>query len=143
MQGPFPPQPGMQMQQGHMMGGPGPGHPMPQGMMHQGVSGPGGPATQAGPMMGMQAGAPNAHALSHLQPQQAHMFQQQQQHPGMSKLVHFVSVCMANNNSESRSNESRAYGAKCAAPGFTSTTACANACATTEWHGRVPSADDA
>ncbi|KAK7189167.1 hypothetical protein PSPO01_04754 [Paraphaeosphaeria sporulosa] len=86
MQGPFPPQPGMQMQQGHIMGAPGPGHPMQQGMMHQGVSGPGGHVSQAGPM-GMQSGAPNAHALSHLQPQQAHMFQQQQQqqqqHPGM------------------------------------------------------------
>jgi hypothetical protein len=36
-------------------------------------------------MMGMQPGmGPNAHALSHLQPQQAQMFQQQQQHPGMS-----------------------------------------------------------
>lgn len=72
-----------------MMGAPGPGHPMQQGMMHQGVSGPGGPVTQSGPMMGMQAGAPNAHALSHLQPQQAHMFQQQQQqqqHPGMSEF---------------------------------------------------------
>jgi hypothetical protein len=78
----FPPQPGMQMPQGHMMGGPGPGHPMQQGMqMHPGVSGPNGPVSQAGPMMaGMQPGVgPNAHALSHLQPQQAHMFQQQQQ----------------------------------------------------------------
>jgi hypothetical protein len=40
-------------------------------------------------MMGMQPGmGPNAHALSHLQPQQAHMFaqQQQQQHPGMSEF---------------------------------------------------------
>lgn len=83
---------GMQMPQGHMMGGPGPGHPMQQGMqMHPGVSGPNGPVSQAGPMMGgMQPGMnPNAHALSHLQPQQqqaaaAHMFQQQ--HPGMSKF---------------------------------------------------------
>ncbi|KAF2689706.1 hypothetical protein K458DRAFT_131405 [Lentithecium fluviatile CBS 122367] len=77
----FPPQPGMQMPQGHMMGGPGPGHPMQQGMqMHPGVSGPNGPVSQAGPMMGgMQPGVgPNAHALSHLQPQQAQMFQQQQ-----------------------------------------------------------------
>lgn len=50
---------------------------MPPGMQH--VSGPNGPVSQAGPMMGMQPGmAPNAHAMSHLQPQQAHMFQQQQ-----------------------------------------------------------------
>lgn len=66
------------------------GHPGP-GMvqqMHPGVSGPGGPqVSQAGPMMGgMPPGAgtsgpggpmPNAHALSHLNPAQAHMFQQQ------------------------------------------------------------------
>ena len=56
--------------------------------MHPGVSGPGGPqVSQAGPMMGgMPPGAgtagpggpmPNAHALSHLTPTQAHMFQQQ------------------------------------------------------------------
>ena len=61
------------------MGGPGPnpGQQMPPGMQH--VSGPNGPVSQAGPMMAMQQGmGPNAHALSHLQPQQAHMFQQQQ-----------------------------------------------------------------
>lgn len=66
------------------------GHPGP-GMvqqMHPGVSAPGGPqVSQAGPMMGgMPPGAgtagpggpmPNAHALSHLNPTQAHMFQQQ------------------------------------------------------------------
>ncbi|KAF2866191.1 LIM-domain binding protein-domain-containing protein [Massariosphaeria phaeospora] len=64
--------------------GPTPGQPMPQGMqMHPGVSGPNGPVSQAGPMMaGMQPGVvPNAHALSHLQPQ--HGMFQQQQHPGM------------------------------------------------------------
>lgn len=58
---------------------------MPPGM-HPGVSGPNGPVSQAGPMMGMQPGmGPNAHAMSHLQPQQAQMFQQQQQQHGMSK----------------------------------------------------------
>lgn len=65
------------------------GHPGP-GMvqqMHPGVSQPGGPqVSQAGPMMGgMPPGAgtagpggpvPNAHALSHLNPANAHMFQQ-------------------------------------------------------------------
>lgn len=75
--------------QGHPMGGPGqhPGQQMPPGM-HPGVSGPNGAVSQPGPMMGMQPGmgGPNAHALQHLQPQQAHMFaQQQQQHPGMSR----------------------------------------------------------
>ncbi|KAL6710660.1 hypothetical protein ACN47E_007717 [Coniothyrium glycines] len=72
---------------GHPMGGPGqPGQPMPPGMQH--VSGPNGPISQAGPMMGMQPGmGPNAHALSHLQPQQAHMFQQQQQHQMMNPAV--------------------------------------------------------
>lgn len=56
--------------------------------MHPGVSAPGGPqVSQAGPMMGgMPPGAgttgpggpaPNAHALSHLNPANAHMFQQQ------------------------------------------------------------------
>lgn len=78
-----------------------PGHPMPAqhpnaghpgpGMVqqiHPGASAPGGPqASQAGPMMGgMPPGAstagpggpmPNAHALSHLNPAQAHLFQQQ------------------------------------------------------------------
>lgn len=69
-------------------GGPNPGQHMPPGM-HQGVSGPNGPVSQAGPMMGMQPGmGPNAHALSHLQPQQAQMFQQQPQHPGMSEWTH-------------------------------------------------------
>lgn len=66
------------------------GHPGP-GMvqqMHPGVSAPGGPqVSQAGPMMGgMPPGAgtagpggpmPNAHAMSHLNPQAPHMFQQQ------------------------------------------------------------------
>jgi hypothetical protein len=86
------PGPGMHpqgMPHGHPMGGPGPnpGQQMPPGM-HPGVSGPNGPVSQAGPMMGMQPGmGPNAHALSHLQPQQAHMFAQQQQHPGMSELT--------------------------------------------------------
>lgn len=56
--------------------------------MHPGVSGPGGPqVSQAGPMMGAMPpganggqggpGMPNAHALSHLNPAQAHLFQQQ------------------------------------------------------------------
>lgn len=86
----YPHGPGMHpqgMPHGHPMGGPGPnpGQQMPPGM-HPGVSGPNGAVSQAGPMMGMQPGmGPNAHALSHLQPQQAHMFAQQQQHPGMSK----------------------------------------------------------
>ncbi|KAJ5899335.1 Transcriptional activator ptaB [Penicillium taxi] len=66
------------------------GHPG-QGMvqqMHPGVSAPGGPqVSQAGPMMGgMPPGAgtagpggpmPNAHALSHLSPAQAHVYQPQ------------------------------------------------------------------
>ncbi|ODM16062.1 hypothetical protein SI65_08496 [Aspergillus cristatus] len=80
-----------------------PGHPMAHaqhpnvihpgaGMVqqvHPGVSAPGGPqVSQAGPMMGaMPPGAgtagpggpvPNAHALSHLGPTQAHLFQQHQ-----------------------------------------------------------------
>jgi len=69
---------------GHPMGsqGPSPGQPMPPGMQH--VSGPNGPISQAGPMMQPGMG-PNAHALQHLQPQQAHMFQQQQQQHPMSK----------------------------------------------------------
>ena len=68
-----------------MAPGPNPGQPgMAHMQMHPGVSGPNGPVSQAGPMMaGMQPGVgPSAHALSHLQPQQAaaaHMFQQQQQ----------------------------------------------------------------
>src|SRR5262245_8259632 len=102
----FPQNPGIQMPQGHMMGGPGPGHPMQQGMqqgmqMHPGVSGPNGPVSQAGPMMGgMQpGGGPNVHALSHLQPQQAgQMFpqQQQQQQHGMSEFSHasFEGLCV-------------------------------------------------
>lgn len=69
------------MPHGHPMGGqgPSPGQPMPPGMQH--VSGPNGPISQAGPMMGMQQPgmATNTHAMQHLQPQQAHMFQQQQQ----------------------------------------------------------------
>lgn len=80
-----------------------PGHPMAHAQhpnavhpgagivpqVHPGVSGPGGPQmTQAGPMMGgMPPGAattgpggpvPNAHALSHLGPTQAQIFQQPQ-----------------------------------------------------------------
>jgi hypothetical protein len=40
-------------------------------------------------MMGMQPGmGPNAHALSHLQPQQGHMFPQQQQQHQMSEYYH-------------------------------------------------------
>ena len=65
---------------------------MPPGMQH--VSGPNGPVSQAGPMMGgMQPGGmggPNAHALSHLQPQQAHMFPQQQQ---QQQQQHQMSKC--------------------------------------------------
>jgi hypothetical protein len=71
----YPQQPGMQMPQGHMMRGPGPGHPIQQGMqMRPGVSGPNAPISQAGPMMvGMPPYVgPNAHALSHLQQQQQH-----------------------------------------------------------------------
>ncbi|RMZ71302.1 Adhesion defective 1 [Pyrenophora seminiperda CCB06] len=71
------------------MSGPGPnqGQPgMPPGMQH--VSGPNGPVSQAGPMMGMQPGmGNNAHALSHLQPQQPHMFPQQQQHQMMNPAM--------------------------------------------------------
>lgn len=86
------------MPHGHpMAGGPGPnpGQQMPPGM-HPGVSGPNGPVSQAGPMMGMPPGmgGPNAHALSHLQPQQAQMFAQQQQHPGMSKSHQMMSRCL-------------------------------------------------
>ena len=77
------------MPHGHPMAGPGPnpGQAMPPGMqMHAGVSGPNGPVSQAGPMMGMQPGVgPNAHALSHLQPQQAAQMFQQQHQQGMSK----------------------------------------------------------
>jgi hypothetical protein len=64
---------------------------MPQ--MHMGVSGPGGPqVSQPGAMMGGMppgAGGPSAHALQHLNPnqaQQAQMFQQQQQQQ-MCKLI--------------------------------------------------------
>ena len=76
------------MAQGHPMGvphNPGQGQPgMPQ-QMHMGVSGPGPQVTQAGAMMGGMppgAGGPSAHALQHLNPnqaQQAQLFQQQQQ----------------------------------------------------------------
>ncbi|KAM3076159.1 hypothetical protein ACMFMF_005497 [Clarireedia jacksonii] len=84
------PYPGLQhpgVPQGHMagiphnsghQGQPGPG--MPQ-QMHMGVSAPGGPqVSQAGAMMaGMPpgAGAPTAHALSHLNPNQQALYQQQ------------------------------------------------------------------
>ena len=74
---------------GHPMG---PGHPqqgagqagpgMPPQMHLGGVSGPGPQVTQ-GAMLGMQPGvvgpgAPSAHALQHLNPGQAQMYQQQQ-----------------------------------------------------------------
>jgi hypothetical protein len=74
--------------QGHPMAGVHPqqgGPGMPQ-QMHMGVSAPGVPqVTQAGAMMaGMPPGVvgpggPSAHALSHLNPNQAQMYQQQQQ----------------------------------------------------------------
>ncbi|KAJ5613128.1 hypothetical protein N7510_006322 [Penicillium lagena] len=89
---PFPAHQGMPqhgLPPGHPMAAqhPNAGHPGP-GMvqqMHPGVSAPGGPqVSQAGPMMGgMPTGGtaggpvPNAHALSHLNPAQAHLFQQQ------------------------------------------------------------------
>jgi hypothetical protein len=77
------------------------GHPMAPGMAHNpsqpgaqpgmphqmaahmAVSGPGGQVNPAGLMGGMPpgAGAPNAHAMQHLNPQ---MFQQQQQYARMS-----------------------------------------------------------
>ncbi len=85
------------MPPGHGMGGPGPnpGGQMPPGMQH--VSGPNGPVSQPGPMMGMQPGmGPNAHALSHLQPQQAHMFQQQQQQQQMSEYCRSINHSSAN-----------------------------------------------
>lgn len=93
---PFPAGQGMPqhgMPPGHhpMSQHPNAGHPGPnmvQGM-HPGVSAPGGPQiSQAGPMMGgMPPGAggnvgpggpmPSSHALSHLNPAQAQVFQQQ------------------------------------------------------------------
>ncbi|CRK10860.1 hypothetical protein BN1723_009194 [Verticillium longisporum] len=56
-----------------------PGGGMPQ-QMHMAVSGPGGQVNPAAMMGGMPpgAGAPNAHALQHLNPAQAQMFQQGQ-----------------------------------------------------------------
>ena len=57
----------------------------PGGMPHQlvghmGVSGPGAQINAAlMAQMPPGAGNPNAHAMSHLTPQQAHMYQQQQQ----------------------------------------------------------------
>lgn len=71
---------------GHPMGVPhNPGQPM-QGMpqqMHMGVSGAGPQGGQPGTMMGGMppgVGAPSAHALQHLNPQQQQqLFQQQQQ----------------------------------------------------------------
>lgn len=94
-QQPFPAPQGIPQHPGlppHPMG---PGHhpnaAPPGGMvqqMHPGVSAPGGPhVSQAGPMLGMPPGAgttgpggpmANAHALSHLGPAQAHLFQQPQ-----------------------------------------------------------------
>lgn len=74
---------------GHPMG---PGHPqqgggqagpgMPQ-QIHMGVSGPGPQVTQPGAMLAMPPGVtgpgvPSAHALQHLNPNQAQMYQQQQ-----------------------------------------------------------------
>jgi hypothetical protein len=67
--------------QPHPGGQPGPG--MPQ-QMHMGVSGPGPQVTQAGGMLGVSMppgvvpGGPSAHALQHLNPGQAQMYQQQQ-----------------------------------------------------------------
>ncbi|KAK1754327.1 hypothetical protein QBC47DRAFT_215879 [Echria macrotheca] len=69
-----PMQPGM----GHNPNQPGPG--MPQHMVaHMGVSGPGPQINPAALMGGMPpgAGGPNAHAMQHLNPAQAQMFQQQ------------------------------------------------------------------
>jgi hypothetical protein len=78
--------PGHPMAPGHSQQGggqPGPGMP-PQ--MHMGVSGPGGPqVNQAGTMLGvmppggMGPGGPSVHALQHLNPNQAQLYQQQQQ----------------------------------------------------------------
>lgn len=77
--------------QGHPMG---PGHPQQVGgqpgmptQMHMGVSGAGPQVTQAGAMMGVMppgvsgAVGPNAHALQHLNPNQAQaqIYQQQAQ----------------------------------------------------------------
>jgi hypothetical protein len=67
--------------QPHPGGQPGPG--MPQ-QMHMGVSGPGPQATQAGAMLGgmppgVVPGGPSVHALQHLGPGQAQMYQQQAQ----------------------------------------------------------------
>jgi hypothetical protein len=77
--------PGHPMAPGHPQqtaGQPGPG--MPQ-QMHMGVSGPGGPqVTQAGAMLGVMPpvvgapGGPSAHAIQHLNPNQAQIYQQQQ-----------------------------------------------------------------
>lgn len=97
-----------------------PGHPMAHaqhpnavhpgaGMVqqvHPGVSGPGAPqVTQAGPMMGgMPPGAattgpggpvPNAHALSHLGPTQAHIFQQPQFAQNCMCIPNPFCVCLA------------------------------------------------
>lgn len=76
-----------------------PGHPMAPGMahnpsqpgaqpggmphqIHMGVSAAGGQVNPAALMGGMPPGAgPNAHAMQHLNPQQAHLFQQQQMNP--------------------------------------------------------------
>ncbi|KAF3344013.1 PTAB protein [Verticillium dahliae] len=69
-----------------------PGGGMPQ-QMHMAVSGPGGQVNPAAMMGGMPpgAGAPNAHALQHLNPAQAQMFQQGQfgnfgSNPSMAQL---------------------------------------------------------
>jgi hypothetical protein len=75
---------GHPMGPGHLQQGgqPGPGMP-PQ--MHMGVPGAGGPqVTQAGSMLGgmpagaMGPGGPSVHALQHLNPNQAQLYQQQQ-----------------------------------------------------------------
>jgi hypothetical protein len=65
-----------------------PGQPAMAPMQMHGVSGPNGPVSQAGPMMAMQMPAQQAHALSHLQPQAAQIFQQQQQQHMQSEYIH-------------------------------------------------------
>jgi hypothetical protein len=125
---------------GHPMaaGGPNQGQHMPPGM-HPGVSGPNGSVSQAGPMMGMQPGmGPNAHALSHLQPQQAQMFQQQQQqHPGMSKCRSRIPQSSANCGSSEPRND--ATTGSTSAPSFNATpTIAGNDAAELRWHAGLP-----
>jgi hypothetical protein len=76
--------PGHPMAPGHpQQGGGQPGPGMPQ-QMHMGVSGPGPQVTQGGAMLGVLPpgvsgpGVPSAHALQHLNPNNAQMYQQQQ-----------------------------------------------------------------